>query len=122
MTLTAIYFGGLLIIIGIAGYLYGISTGHASLTALIPAAFGIVIALLGIIGRAKENLRKHLMHVAVVLGLLGFLLPAGRLLSNLSAVSFSAAVISQASMALVCLIFVILSIRSFIAARRTTDL
>jgi len=122
MTLTAIYFGGLLIIIGIAGYLYGISTGHASLTALIPAAFGILLALLGIIGRAKENLRKHLMHVAVVLGLLGFLLPAGRLLSNLSAVSFSAAVISQASMALVCLIFVILSIRSFIAARRTTDL
>jgi hypothetical protein len=122
MTLTAVYFGGLLIIIGIAGYLYGISTGHASLTALIPAAFGIAIGVLGFIGRLKANLRKHLMHVAVVLGLLGFLLPAGRLLSNLGAISFSAAVISQASMALVCLIFVILSIRSFILARQTSDL
>jgi len=119
MTLTAVYFGGLLVIIGIAGYLYGISTGHASLTALIPAVFGIAIGVLGFIGRLKESLRKHLMHVAVIFALLGFLLPAGRLLSNIGSIGLTPAVISQVSMALVCLVFVILSMRSFIAARRT---
>jgi hypothetical protein len=119
MTLTAVYFGGLLVIIGIAGYLYGISTGHASLTALIPAVFGIAIGVLGFIGRLKESLRKHLMHVAVIFALLGFLLPAGRLLSNIGSIGLTPAVISQVSMALVCLVFVILSVRSFIAARRT---
>jgi len=120
MTLTAVYCGGLLIIIGIAGYLYGISTGHASLTALIPAAFGLAIGVLGFIGRVKESLRKHMMHIAVILALLGFLLPAGRLLSNLGSIGFTAAVISQVSMALVCLVLVVLSVRSFIEARRTT--
>jgi hypothetical protein len=118
MTLTAIYCGGLLIIIGIAGYLYGLSVGHASLTALIPAAFGLALEVLGFIGRMKETARKHLMHVAVLLALLGFLLPAGRMLSNYSTLSFSAAVMSQLAMALVCLAFVVLSIRSFINARR----
>ena len=119
MTLTAVYCGGLLIIIGLAGYLYGISTGHASVTALIPAAFGIVIGGLGLIGRLKETFRKHLMHIAVIFALLGFLLPAGRLLSNVGSIGFTAAVLSQVSMALVCLAFVVLAVRSFIAARRT---
>lgn len=118
MTLTAIYCGGLLIIIGIAGYLYGISTGHASMTALIPSAFGLALALLGAVGNAKESLRKHLMHVAVVIALAGFLIPVVRLL-GLPELRLNAAVISQVSMALVCLIFVVLAIKSFVDARRS---
>jgi hypothetical protein len=57
------------------------------------------------------------MHAAVIVALLGFLLPLGRLLSKLSDLTLSAAVISQAAMSLVCLIFVVLAVRSFIAAR-----
>ena len=118
MTSTSIACGVLLLLIGVIGYAYGISSGHASLTALIPAAFGVLLIAFGVAARVKEGLRKHLMHAAVVVALLGFILPAGRLAMNLSAISFSAAVVSQLLMALVCLLFVVLSIKSFADARR----
>jgi hypothetical protein len=58
------------------------------------------------------------MHVAIVFALIGFVLPVGRLASKLSELSFSAAVVSQLAMAFVCLVLVILGVRSFIAARQ----
>ncbi len=120
MPITAVIFGGLLILTGIVGYVHGVMNDRASLTAFIPAAFGLVIAILGLAAQAKESLRKHLMHAAVVVGLLGFLVPAGRLISKFSELSLSAAVVSQLVMALLCLVFVLLCVRSFIAARRNT--
>jgi hypothetical protein len=119
MPSTAIACGILLILIGIIGYVYGMLNGNASLTALIPAAFGLLLAILGAAARAKENLRMHLMHVAVLLGLIGFVIPAWRILSKLGEITLSAAFLSQAAMALVCLIFVILCVKSFIDARRS---
>ena len=118
MTTTGIYCGIVLILIGVAGYAYGLSIGHASPTALIPAAFGLLIAVLSWVGKAKENLRMHMMHVAVLLGLIGLIIPAYRVLSNISGIGLSAAVVSQVAMAVVCLVFVILCIQSFINARR----
>lgn len=120
MPSTAITFGRILILIGVAGYLYGMfMSEYASLTALIPAAFGIILLVLGHISKAKDNLRKHLMHVAVLVGLLGFLASAGRLISKISEITLSAAYISQIAMALTCLAFVILCVRSFIEARKS---
>ena len=118
MTITGIYCGIVLILIGVAGYGYGLSIGHASPTALIPAAFGLLIALFSAIGRAKESLRMHMMHVAVLIGLIGLIIPAYRVLSKISSISLSAAVVTQVAMAVVCLIFVILCVQSFISARR----
>jgi hypothetical protein len=118
MTSTSIICGALLILIGLIGYGYGMSAGAASPTALIPAAFGILIAILGGIAAAKPDLRKHLMHVAVLLGLIGFIIPTIRLLMKIGQLTMSAAFVSQFAMALVCLVFVILAVRSFIAARR----
>ena len=118
MPSTAIACGVLLILIGIIGYVYGLLNGNASVTALIPAVFGVVLAILGAIARGKENLRMHLMHAAVLIGLLGFLIPAWRLLSNFNQLTLSAAAISQASMSAVCLVFVILCVKSFIDGRR----
>ena len=103
---------------GVGGYAYGLTTGHASPTALIPAAFGLVIAALGAAASSSEALRKHLMHVAVVVALLGFVIPLGRVLSKISEFTVSAASISQLAMSAICLIFVVLAIRSFVAARR----
>lgn len=114
----SIAFGTLLILIGLIGYINGVMTNHASVTALIPAFFGIVLLLLGVVARMREHLRKHLMHAAAALALLGFILTAGRLLSKLGDLTFSAAVASQVAMALVCLLYVILSIKSFADARR----
>ena len=115
----AIWFGRLLVLVGVIGYGYGMFNGNASLTALIPAVFGVVLMLLGHISVAKESLRKHLMHVAMLIGLLGFILPAGRLISRAGEITMSAAVLSQIAMAVVCLVFVILGVRSFIEARRS---
>ena len=121
MPLTAIICGILLLLIGIVGYINGQAAGRGSITALIPAFFGIVLAALGLASQAKESLRKHLMHAAVVVALLGFIATAGRLLSRMSELTASPAVISQASMAIICLAFVVLGIRSFAAARRNRE-
>jgi uncharacterized membrane protein (UPF0136 family) len=69
MPSATIALGVALIILGLAGYFL---TGAASLTALIPVAFGLVIALSGLIAR-DERKRKHAMHAAVLVALLGFL-------------------------------------------------
>lgn len=108
----------MLILIGFAGYIYGMMNDRGSITALIPAFIGIALALLGVVSGMKESLRKHLMHAAVIVALLGFIATAGRLVSRLSEITLSPAVVSQALTALVCLAFMIFAIRSFAAARR----
>lgn len=118
MPTTAITSGILLILIGIIGYVFSIIDGNTSLTALIPAAFGILLAILGFVAKSKESLRMHVMHVAVLVGLIGFIIPAWRILSTISNIKVSLALFSQAAMSLVCLVFVILCVKSFIDARR----
>ena len=55
MASTSIALGVALIVLGLAGYFL---TGAASFTALIPAVFGVIIALLGLVAR-DESKRKH---------------------------------------------------------------
>lgn len=119
MPATAILFGRLLILLGIIGYGYGIYSGAASFTALIPAIFGLILMVLGHIASSKESLRKHIMHAAVVVGLLGFLLPAGRILSTLGNFKFSFAAAMLILMAVLCGAFVALCVKSFIDTRRS---
>ncbi|MEP7039028.1 MAG: hypothetical protein ABI891_11870 [Acidobacteriota bacterium] len=121
MPSTTIVSGILLILIGIAGYAFSIIDGHTSFTALIPSAFGVLLIILGIIATYSEGLRKHLMHAAMVVGLLGFLIPTFRLISQMSNIKISLAVLSQALMAIVCLFYVILGIQSFVNARRNRE-
>ncbi|MEO6656319.1 MAG: hypothetical protein ABIO36_09585 [Pyrinomonadaceae bacterium] len=120
MPTTSIITGVLLILIGVTGYIYGLTNEKASLTALIPAFFGIVMAILGLAANAKESLRKHLMHGAILVALLGFFMTAGRLLMKISELSISAAVISQLAMSLVCSVFVVRAVKSFADARRNS--
>lgn len=119
MASTTIGIGAALILLGLGGYF---GTGTSSPTALIPAAFGLLLVLLG--GLARDpNRRKMAMHIAVVIGLLGFLgalrgIPATITLLSGGTVARPAAAISQAIMAVLMLIFVALCVRSFIEARR----
>ena len=113
--------GAILVLIGAAGYFYGMNIGAASLTALIPAAFGVVLMLLGLLGSMRDGLRKHMMHAAAAIALLGFLLPVIRLISKMREFTLSAATISQLAMAIVCLIFVLAAVSSFANARRTAE-
>ena len=119
MARTTLIFGSLLILLGIIPYA-AIST-HPP-TALIPAGIGVVFIVLGALA-FKPSLRKHTMHAAAALALLGFFATAPawwkivHLLAGQS-VSRPAAVISQSIMALLCAAFVALCVRSFIEARR----
>ena len=119
MANVAVGFGAVLIVLGIAGYF---GSGMVSLTALIPAAFGLVLLILGVIARDPEK-RKHAMHVAAMIGVLGFLGSArglGNLIPLVSGqeVARPGAVIAQSIMAILMLIFTWLCVRSFINARR----
>ncbi len=115
----AIGIGFLLVLLGAGGYLFSPS---GSVTALIPAFLGALIALCGLVGR-RGNLRRHAMHAAAALGLLGFLGTLGGVggLFTLLAggtVARPVAVVVQAVTALLCLVFVAFAVRSFIEARR----
>jgi drug/metabolite transporter (DMT)-like permease len=120
MPSTAIVCGVLLILIGLTGYIYGSFEGAASVTALIPAFFGIVLAALGFFARANESLRKHLMHGAVLIALLGAIAVIGDFARTGWKFGVSAPVISKVAMVLICLLFVILAIKSFVDARRNS--
>lgn len=115
---TSILFGVFLIVVGIAGYAYGMTTDKASLTALIPAAFGSLLLIFGLTARAKESLTKHMMHAAAAVAFLGLIATVGRLAPRLSELTMSAAVLSQLAMLLICLAFVLLAVRSFAEARK----
>ena len=69
MASTTIVFGVLMILLGVAGYFL---TGRESPTALIPVIPGVVWLLLGALAR-NERFRKHAMHAAAALSLVGFL-------------------------------------------------
>jgi hypothetical protein len=108
-----------LIVLGLAGY---VGSGMQSWTALIPAFFGIVFGILG--GLAlNPSMRKHAMHGAAVLGVLGLL---GSFPGVIKAFQWMggtpparpAAIISQTIMAVLLIGFIILCVRSFIDARR----
>ncbi len=114
-------FGIVLTLIGIIGYLF---SGMASITALIPAIFGIIFILLGRLAE-KESMRKHVMHVAVLLALVGLIGTATGIVDFFSwmggnlEVNAMAAVV-RTLMALLCIGYIVLAIKSFVDARRST--
>lgn len=116
----SISFGIILIILGITSY---IVTGAASATALIPAFFGIVFAGLGVLANKSENMRKHTMHAALLLAILGLGGSFGGLMGMIGAIAGEmperpAAAISQTIMAVLCFAFLAAGIKSFIEARK----
>ncbi len=114
--LTIIY-GLALIALGVFGY-YGTDT--TSKTALIPAAFGLIALILGVVA-LSPGARKHAMHGAAVVGLLAFVAPLTRVFKAVSEGTFDVskpATAALLSMAVLSLLFLILCVRSFIAARR----
>ena len=117
----SIAFGIALILLGLGGYF---GTDRVSTTALIPAYFGLGFLILGLLAR-KEHLRKHAMHLAAALGVLGVIggaiRPVGKLVAG-ETVEMTTPVLLQLTMIVLCAVFVGLCVRSFIAARRARRL
>ena len=111
-------YGAILTVIGLTGYF---ATGQVSVTALIPTFLGVPVAICGLLAR-NERLLKHAMHGAVLLallGLLGTLSSPAKLPALLEGTAERpAAVLAQVTTLLCSLIFVVLSVQSFVAARR----
>ena len=108
-------YGLILIVLGIASY---VGTGRTSVTALIPAFFGAVLLVCSIVARTSEAARKHAMHAAVAVGLIGGLAALARGIMGALAGKNGPAVYAQLAMGLLLLIYVALGVQSFIAARR----
>ena len=119
MTKITLGFSFAYILLGLLAFL---TTGAVHKTALIPAYFGIVLLVLGLLGQ-KENLRKHVMHAALLVVLLALFGTARSLLKLPSAFDGTAerpfAIYAQAATAVLSIAFLALGIRSFIQARRS---
>ena len=108
----AILFGLLLSLLGVIFYAIA---EVKSVTALIPMFVGVVLAGLGFMA-LKARLRMHAMHGAALVGLIGFGVPTYRLVKTLPEAE-ALPIMEQALMALLCLVFVVLCVKSFIDAR-----
>ncbi len=108
-------FGAILILMGVGSYLATMK----SFTALIPAVLGLIILVCGILAQ-NEAKRKHAMHSAAVVAVIGFF---GSCMRGVPAVlsgkplEHPIATAMQCATALLCVIFLALCIRSFKAAR-----
>ena len=113
----------LLVALGLAGYL---GTGSLHPTALIPAWIGLALGIFGFLAISpNEGRRKLFMHINVTIALLGFI---GSTVEAIRGYVHAAsagvapdqiALTSKVTLAGLLLIYVILCVRSFRAARRS---
>jgi uncharacterized membrane protein len=115
-------FAVLLVALGLAGY---IGTGSIHPTALIPAWIGLVLGLGGFLAISpNEGRRKLFMHINVTVALLGFIGSAAEAVrgyvhaTGAGMAPDKIALASKVTLAGLLLIYVVLCVRSFIAARR----
>src|ERR1700728_4088217 len=123
MAKVTLVFAVLLVALGLVGYL---GTGSQYSTALIPAWFGIALGVFGFLAISpNEGRRKLFMHINVTIALLGFI---GSTVEAIRGYVYAAslglpphqiALASKVTLAGLLLIYVILCVRSFIAARRS---
>ena len=117
-----IAFGAILILLGVGAYGYALANAGAddyvSPSPMIASGFGLILVIMGILANV-EKLRMHVMHVAVLVGLIGFVVPAImviRAIMNNGFELFKGG--TQAAMAAICGVFVALCVKSFIDARK----
>lgn len=104
-TTLAMVLGAVLVVLGVAAY---VLTEFASITALIPAFFGIALTALGNVGRemGRERLSVYGIGVVSLLGVVGSLRGVPDVIALLTGdeVDSTVAAVSQGSMILLCLV------------------
>lgn len=110
--------GALLVLAGVVAY---IVTSASSVTALIPAFVGGLLLICAALA-SREPLRRHAIHAALVVALLGALgslmnvAKIGQLIAGTA--ERPAAIVVSLILFVVCAVYVALGVRSFVAARR----
>lgn len=123
MAKVTIVFGVLLILLSAVAYTMLGQHSHG-IHSLIPGAFGLLLVVFGALAETPVAKKRMLfMHIAVTVGLLGFLgtIPGIIGVVQMATGHFVArpdAAKVQATMGTLCLIYVLLCVRSFISARR----
>jgi len=115
----AILFGLLLTGLGVTAYVSPDTLGGGKphqISALSPAFIGVPILLAGLISLAAPGARKHAMHGAAVLGLLGTI--GGLVPAILRKFEIQTAVIVGLTMTVLSALFLGLCVKSFIDARK----
>jgi len=120
MAKLTIVFGVLLVVVSLG---FWVAMGRVDSAALHPAGLGVLLVLCGALANTENSKRRMLwMHLAVTVGLVGFLITGVRaviqVVKGTTAVN-PAAFEERAVVALICLLFVALCVRSFISARRS---
>lgn len=105
--------GVLLMLLGAAFF-----TLTGAKTALIPAPFGLLIALCGYLAQ-RPGFRKHMMHAAIIIALLGAVGSGMQLPKVLGDADRSLAATEMSLMLGGCVVYIVLCVRSFIQARRS---
>jgi hypothetical protein len=116
-----IWFGVLLAVVSLG---FWIAMGRTETAALHPAGVGLLLILCGALANTDNPKKRMLwMHIAVTFGLIGFLITGIRAAIELAkgtAMSINPAGFEERMVvALICLVYVALCVRSFIAARRS---
>ena len=110
--------GVILVVLGVGAYF---GTGRTSFTALIPSVFGVLLAIFGAMAQNPER-RKMAMHIAMVVAVLGILGTVGGLVAFVRSLTggdpAGIAVVSRTLMAMVLIVYLVMGVRTFIAARR----
>ena len=111
--------GGILTVLGIVAY---VATAAASLTALIPTFIGVLLLACGVVATRRPAARRHAMHAALLVALLGALGSLMQVASIGEVLAGTAerplAVIVSTVLFLLLVLYLVLGIRSFVAARR----
>ena len=119
MSPIAIFFGVVLSILGVALYSASDLEAEKRWTALIPTGVGIILIICGLIAR-NEKARKHAMHVAALLGLIGCVAPLVMVIKKWASTSefnnLSGG--GQLAMSALCGVFLALCVKSFIDVRK----
>ena len=122
MAKVTLTFAVLLVVLGLTGYL---GTGSEHPTAMIPAWIGLALGVGGYLAISpKESRRRLFMHTNVTIALLGFIGTVAELVRSYIHASSAgmppdqAALAAKITLASLLLIYTILCVRSFKAARR----
>lgn len=122
MARITIALGVFLVLLAAIGF---VATGSAHPTALIPGAAGLLFVLFGALANSPDPKRRMLwMHISVTVALVLFV---ATLKADLDVIRLSqgavlphpVAVEEKATMSLLCFLYVLLCVRSFVNARRT---
>lgn len=116
-----IVLGAALVALGVGAY---VLSEFASVTALIPAVFGVLITVLGLVGYQRsdrQRLAAYGIGLLAVLGVLGSTRGIPDIIALLTGgtVESTIATVSQGTMIVVCLVLCV-AVLQFIRDRRTT--